>query len=83
MCGVCEQSRKLLVPLRRILDVDWLSALLGTIFLRTMVGGTALLGMFYLSIGYYWFAAGLLIPLVAIGLWMAADLNDVSTLDDR
>lgn len=68
---------------RTIVSVDWISAFLGTIFLRTMVGGTALLGMFYLWIGYYAFAAGLLIPLAAIGIYLVADLEDVSSLDDR
>lgn len=58
--------------------MDWFSAFLGTLFLRTVVGGSALLGVFYLWRGSYAFAASLLLPLVGIGLWMARDLRGSS-----
>lgn len=62
--------------------MDWIGAFLGTIFLQTIVGGAAILGVFYLWIGAYMFALGLLIPLAGILLYMFADLRDVPELDE-
>lgn len=56
--------------------MGWFSAFLGTMFLRTIVGGSALLGVFYITIGAYAFAAALLLPLAGIALWLAKDLRD-------
>lgn len=61
--------------------MDWFSAFIGTLLLRTMVGGSALLGVFYLWIGHYAFAAGILLPLVGIMVWMAMDLQ-ATPIDD-
>jgi hypothetical protein len=55
--------------------MDWFSAFIGTILIRTMVGGSTLLGMFYLWNGYYAFAAGLLVPLFGIVVWLVMDLE--------
>jgi len=61
--------------------MDWFSAFVGTLLIRMMVGGSTLLGMFYLWHGYYVFAAGLLVPLLGIATWLMVDLRD-SGFDD-
>lgn len=61
--------------------MDWLSVFLGSLLINTMVGGSALLGVFYLWIGYYAFAAGILLPLVGIMAWMAMDVRSSSVPD--
>lgn len=58
--------------------MDWFSAFLGTLFLRTVVGGSALLTMFYVWNGLYPFAAALLLPLAGALLWMFSDLRESS-----
>jgi hypothetical protein len=55
--------------------MDWFSAALGWLFLRTVVGGSVLLGMFYVAIGSYVFAAAILLPLVAVLAWMISDVR--------
>lgn len=62
--------------------MDGVSAFLGTLFLSTMVGGTTLLGMFYLSVGLYALGVIILLPLIGIAAWMAADLHQSSAPDD-
>lgn len=54
--------------------MDWFSAALGWLFLRTVVGGSVVLGMFYISVGQYVFAGTLLIPLLGVLGWMASDV---------
>lgn len=54
--------------------MDWFSATLGWLLLRTVVGGSVVLGMFYLTVGQYVFAATLLLPLVGVLGWMATDV---------
>lgn len=55
--------------------MDWFSAALGWLFLRTIVGGSIVLGMFYVTIGSYAFAAAILLPLVAVAAWMISDVR--------
>lgn len=55
--------------------MDWFSAALGWLFLRTIVGGSVLVGMFFVSVGSYSFAAAILLPLVAVLAWMASDVR--------
>lgn len=56
--------------------MDWFSAALGWLFLRAIVGGSVLVSMAYLWWGNYMFAAAILLPLVAVLAWMAADMRD-------
>ena len=55
--------------------MDWLSAFMGTLLIRTILGGSALLGFTYIWHGYYLLAAGVLVPLAGALALFAADLD--------
>lgn len=55
--------------------MDWFSAFLGELFLRTVVGGATLLGLTYAWFGYYALAASVVLPLLVILAWLVADLR--------
>lgn len=50
--------------------MDWLSALLGGLLLRTTVGGAVVVSMYYVVSQQYLFAVALLVPLIAAIVWM-------------
>lgn len=55
--------------------MNWLSAALGWLFLRTVIGGAVMTGMVFVSVGQYALGAAVLSPLVAVIAWMAMDMR--------
>lgn len=62
--------------------MDWLGAFLGELLLQTTVGGSVLVGMYYLVSQQYMIAAALLIPLLGVTVWIVSDVFTSNVPDD-